>query len=59
MAESYVEYVEEHAAHVPSITVSRLASALDSSVDALSGGVVEVPPGELSGSGRGHHLPHR
>jgi transcriptional regulator with XRE-family HTH domain len=46
MAESYVEYVEEHAAHVPSITVSRLASALDTSVDALSGGVVEVPPGQ-------------
>ena len=45
MAESYVEYVEEHAAHVPSITVSRLASALDTNVDALSG-VVEVPPGQ-------------
>jgi nitroimidazol reductase NimA-like FMN-containing flavoprotein (pyridoxamine 5'-phosphate oxidase superfamily) len=46
MAESYVKYVEEQAAHVPLITVSRLASALDTSVDALSGGAVEVPPGQ-------------
>jgi transcriptional regulator with XRE-family HTH domain len=46
MAESYVVYVEEQAAHVPSITVSRLASALDTSVDALSGGAVGVPPGQ-------------
>jgi hypothetical protein len=46
MAESYVEYLEEQAAHVPSIDVSRLASALDTSVDALSGGAVEVPPGQ-------------
>ena len=45
MATSYVEYLEEHAAHVPSIAVSRLASALDTSVDAL-GGAVEVPPGQ-------------
>jgi nitroimidazol reductase NimA-like FMN-containing flavoprotein (pyridoxamine 5'-phosphate oxidase superfamily) len=46
MAESYVVYVEEQAAHVPSITVSRLASALSTSVDALSGGAADAPPGQ-------------
>ena len=46
MAESYVEYIEEQAGHVPSITASRLASALHTSVDALMGGAVAVPPGQ-------------
>lgn len=46
MAESYVEYLEDQAAHVPLIAVSRLALALDTSVDELLGGAVEVPPGQ-------------
>jgi nitroimidazol reductase NimA-like FMN-containing flavoprotein (pyridoxamine 5'-phosphate oxidase superfamily) len=46
MAESYVEYLEEEAAYVPLIGVSRLASALDTSVDELTGGAVQVPPGQ-------------
>jgi nitroimidazol reductase NimA-like FMN-containing flavoprotein (pyridoxamine 5'-phosphate oxidase superfamily) len=46
MAESYVEYVEEEAAYVPLISVSRLALALDTSVDELLGGAVELPPGQ-------------
>jgi transcriptional regulator with XRE-family HTH domain len=46
MTESYVEYLEEQAALVPLISVSRLALALDTSVDELLGGAVEVPPGQ-------------
>jgi len=46
MAESYVEYVEEEAGYVPLISVSRLALALDTSVDELLGGAVELPPGQ-------------
>jgi transcriptional regulator with XRE-family HTH domain len=43
MAESYVEYLEENAGYVPLISVSRLALALDTSVDELLGGAVELP----------------
>jgi transcriptional regulator with XRE-family HTH domain len=46
MAESYVEYLEENAGYVPLISVSRLALALDTSVDELLGGAVELPPGQ-------------
>ena len=46
MAEPYVEYLEDRAAHVPAIDVSRLASALKTSVDALTDGAVEAPPGQ-------------
>jgi nitroimidazol reductase NimA-like FMN-containing flavoprotein (pyridoxamine 5'-phosphate oxidase superfamily) len=45
MAASYVEYLEEQATHVPLISVARLASALDTSVDELLRDV-EVPPGQ-------------
>ena len=46
LAESYVEYVEDEAAHVPSISLSRLALALDTSVDELQGAAVQMPPGQ-------------
>jgi transcriptional regulator with XRE-family HTH domain len=46
LAESYVEYVEEKAAHVPLISLSRLALALDTSVDELQGAAVQMPPGQ-------------
>ena len=46
MATAYVEYLEEQAAHVPLFGVARLAVALDTSVDELLGGTVEVPPGQ-------------
>jgi nitroimidazol reductase NimA-like FMN-containing flavoprotein (pyridoxamine 5'-phosphate oxidase superfamily) len=46
MAAAYVEYVEDKAAHVPLISVSRLAFALDTSVDELLDAAVEVPPGQ-------------
>jgi transcriptional regulator with XRE-family HTH domain len=46
MAASYVEYLEDQSAQVPLISVARLASALDTSVDELLGGAVELPPGQ-------------
>jgi nitroimidazol reductase NimA-like FMN-containing flavoprotein (pyridoxamine 5'-phosphate oxidase superfamily) len=46
MVERYVAYLENDAVHVPLISLSRLASALDTSVDALVGGDVEAPPGQ-------------
>jgi transcriptional regulator with XRE-family HTH domain len=45
MASTYVEYLEEQAAQVPRVNVARLALALKTSVDELSGGTVFLPPG--------------
>jgi nitroimidazol reductase NimA-like FMN-containing flavoprotein (pyridoxamine 5'-phosphate oxidase superfamily) len=46
MVERYVAYLEDEAAHVPLISLSRLASALDTSVDELRGDDVKAPPGQ-------------
>lgn len=46
MVERYVAYLEDEAAHVPLVSLSRLASALDTSVDELLGGDVEAAPGQ-------------
>jgi nitroimidazol reductase NimA-like FMN-containing flavoprotein (pyridoxamine 5'-phosphate oxidase superfamily) len=46
MVAAYVEYLEDKAAQVPLIAVARLALALDTTVDELLGGAVEVPPGQ-------------
>jgi nitroimidazol reductase NimA-like FMN-containing flavoprotein (pyridoxamine 5'-phosphate oxidase superfamily) len=46
MVERYVAYLEDEAAHVPLVSLSRLASALDTSVDELLGGDVGAAPGQ-------------
>lgn len=46
IAPGYVEYLEEGAARVPPASVALLASALDTTVDELLGGTVELPPGQ-------------
>jgi len=46
MVERYVAYLEDEAAHVPLISLSRLASALDTNVNELLGGDVEAAPGQ-------------
>lgn len=46
MAAPYVEYLEDQAAQVPFATTARLALALNTSVDELLGGAVELPPGQ-------------
>jgi transcriptional regulator with XRE-family HTH domain len=46
MAAPYVEYLEDQSAQVPLFSVARLASALNTSVDELMGGGVELPPGQ-------------
>jgi nitroimidazol reductase NimA-like FMN-containing flavoprotein (pyridoxamine 5'-phosphate oxidase superfamily) len=46
MAPGYVEYLEDQAAQVPFAATARLALALNTSVDELLGGAVELPPGQ-------------
>jgi transcriptional regulator with XRE-family HTH domain len=46
LADSYVEYVEDKAGYVPLISVSRLALALDTSIDELQGAAVHMAPGQ-------------
>jgi nitroimidazol reductase NimA-like FMN-containing flavoprotein (pyridoxamine 5'-phosphate oxidase superfamily) len=46
MATGYVEYLEEQAARVPSASLANLASALNTTVNELLGGSVELPPGQ-------------
>jgi Pyridoxamine 5'-phosphate oxidase len=46
MAPGYIEYIEEHAARVPIAGVGSIARELNTTVDELLGGNVELPPGE-------------
>jgi transcriptional regulator with XRE-family HTH domain len=46
MTAPYVEYLEDRAAQVPFASTARLALALNTSVDELLGGAVELPPGQ-------------
>jgi nitroimidazol reductase NimA-like FMN-containing flavoprotein (pyridoxamine 5'-phosphate oxidase superfamily) len=46
MAPAYVEYLEDQWARVPLPSVARIALALNTTVDELQGGAVELPPGQ-------------
>ena len=46
MAAGYVEYLEEQSARVSTASLANLASALNTTVNELLGGSVELPPGQ-------------
>ncbi|MGW3498032.1 DUF1918 domain-containing protein [Streptomyces sp. NPDC001020] len=52
MAPEYLAYLEEHPAEPSTATLIRLADALGTSVEALCGGGIDLPPGQ------GHALLH-